>query len=344
MPLSPPILTRRRFLEQTFAFSAATAVAPVAAHASFFHHHHGEDLLMLGDWGKLQDDGSQRLVASGMVTYTNQLKLQPKALLMLGDNWYGELADGVDSTRWKTFFEEMYPKSVFDCPAYAILGNHDYQIEPPTVNKVEAELEYAKRGNTRWTMPSRWYTFKFPEKNPLITFIALDSNVGGHGAKPNLEENKVVKFFLTAEQQQEQLRWFQAELEKPQTTPFRVVMGHHPLYSNGPHGDQPLLIREWGPLLHKHKVHLYLAGHDHDMQHLEFDQHPTSFVLSGGGGANLYKLKIDEAARGPYAQQVHGFTHLNVTKDKLTIRHVDGHGQVLHAFSKTAEGKIEIVT
>jgi tartrate-resistant acid phosphatase type 5 len=70
--------------------------------------------------------------------------------------------------------------SDFPCPAYAVLGNHDYQRWPES--KVDAELEYARSGRnggaaTRWTMPSRWYRFEFPAKNPLITFLALDSNM-----------------------------------------------------------------------------------------------------------------------------------------------------------------------
>ena len=36
-------------------------------------------------------------------------------------------------------------------------------------------------GPTRWTMPSLWYRFEFPAKNPLITFLALDSNMPFRG-------------------------------------------------------------------------------------------------------------------------------------------------------------------
>jgi hypothetical protein len=120
-------------------------------------------------------------------------------------------------------------------------------------------------------------------------------------------------------------------------------MGHHPIFSNGPHGDHKVLIQDWEPLLRKHKVHMYLAGHDHDMQHLEFDGHPTSFVLSGGGGADLYTLKIGEAQRGPYAAKVYGFSHLEVTADKLTLRHMDATGRLIHVFEKTPDGKVRIV-
>ena len=79
-----------------------------------------------------------------MQDYVQARGIKTDALLMLGDNWYGPLPGGVKDERWKTQFEEMYPKSVFDCPAYAILGNHDYQRMPES--KVDAELEYAKAG------------------------------------------------------------------------------------------------------------------------------------------------------------------------------------------------------
>ena len=206
-------------------------------------------------------------------------------------------------------------------------------------SKVAAELENAKRAGTRWVMPSLWYRFDFPAVNSLMTVIALDSNM----PHPAGAQAKGVNFTVTAEQQAEQLRWLEAELSKPRTTPFLVVMGHHPIYSNGPHGDHPVLVRDWEPLLRKHKVHLYLAGHDHDMQHLEFEGHPTSFVMSGGGGADLYTLKIGEEKRGPYAAKVYGFSHLEVTADKLTLRHLDEKGRLIHTLEKKPDGSVRIV-
>jgi hypothetical protein len=254
---------------------------------------------------------------------------------MLGDNWYGALEGRAHSTRWQTQFEQMYPIDAFECPAYAILGNHDYQRWPDS--KVDAELEYARLGKTRWTMPARWYRFEFPSEKPLITFLALDSNMPFKDGSSERGRD----FTLTPQQQAEQLAWLEAELKRPRATPFLVVMGHHPVYSNGPHGDQPVLIRDWDPLFRKHKVDLYLAGHDHDLQHLEFDGHPTSFVLSGGGGADLYDLKIEPSRRGPYAKKVYGFSYLSVTEKQILLRHLDSNGNVLHGFAKTIAGKVQ---
>jgi 3',5'-cyclic AMP phosphodiesterase CpdA len=230
----------------------------------------------------------------------------------------------------------MNPASAFNCPAYAVLGNHDYQNWPDS--KVEAELAYAKNGQTRFAMPARWYTFEFPAKNPLITFIALDSNIPHADGSTTHGRD----FTLTAQQHAEQVAWLEGELKRPRTTPYLVVIAHHPVYSDGPHGDHAILIRDWDPLFRKHGVQLYLAGHDHDLQHLEFEGHPTSFFLSGGGGADLYNLKIQESARGPFAQKIYGFSQLSVTPEKMTLRHLDSDGKLLHAFSKTPSGKITV--
>ena len=330
-------VSRRGFLRQSFAFSALAGLGSLPAFGAPSKPQKGAaQLLMVGDWG-YEDFAAQTRVAAAMQQYVKQQKLTTDALLMLGDNWYGPLPGGVDSARWKTQFEDMYPKSVFNCPAYAILGNHDYQKMPES--KVAAELEYAKKPGARWVMPSRWYRFDFPAVNPLMTVIALDSNM----PNPSGAQAKGVNFTLTPEQQAEQLVWLETELSKPRTTPFLVVMGHHPIYSNGPHGDHPVLVRDWEPLLRKHKVHLYLAGHDHDMQHLEFEGHPTSFVMSGGGGADLYTLKIGEEQRGPYAAKVYGFSHLEVTADKLTLRHLDDKGRLIHTLEKKPDGSVRIV-
>jgi tartrate-resistant acid phosphatase type 5 len=107
--------------------------------------------------------------------------------------------------------------------------------------------------------------------------------------------------------------------------------------------DHPVLIRDWNPLFRKYKVDLYLAGHDHDLQHLEFAGHPTSFFLSGGGGADLYDLKIDPSKRGAYAKKVYGFSHFSVTRQQMTLRHLDDDGRQIHAFTKTPGGNVDIL-
>ena len=327
--------SRRRFLLQTAKFSAlaflssplALAELPVPATLPDPKLNH---ILMLGDWGTVTEPGQQIAVANAMKQWASDNSIRPDALFMLGDNFYGEMPDGVNSRRWISQFEQMYPSSLFPGSAYAVLGNHDY--ETFRGNKVEAELAYTGQ-STRWTMPRRWYSVKLPKENPLLTLICLDSNIPGskgHDLSP-------WSFVLTRQQHDEQQQWLEAELAKPRTTPFLAVAVHHPLYSYGQHRDNPKLIAQWDSLLRRHKVDLYLCGHDHDLQHLEFKGHPTSFVISGGGGTELVGWTTPPLERGPWGLRALGFTDLQISKEEVVIRHIGKGATALYEFKKSVD-------
>ena len=148
---------------------------------------------------------------------------------------------------------------------------------------------------------------------------------------------------MTHDERVEQDTWLRAELAKPRTTPFLAAVAHHPLYTNGIHRDNPILLTQWDALLRQYKVDLYISGHDHDLQHLEFSEHPTSFVVSGGGGAELNPLLIPPDKRGPWGKQVLGFTDLELTHDAVILRHIGSDGNQLHAFRKTPGGPVELL-
>jgi hypothetical protein len=161
---SPHAGSRRRFLRQSFAFSALASLGSFSGLAATASSNPASgigaaELLLVGDWG-YEDFTAQAAVAAGLRAYAKQHAVKPQALIFLGDNWYGPLEGGASSPRWQKQFEEMYPPSEFPVPAYAVLGNHDYQKFPGS--KVEAELEYARNGkyggaHTRFTLPARWY-------------------------------------------------------------------------------------------------------------------------------------------------------------------------------------------
>jgi len=303
----------------------------------------GPHLLIVGDWGTVGNVQDQQSVATGMQQYVARHNYKIDAMLMLGDNFYGSLTGGVNSSRWQTQFEQMYPTSLCSGPAYAIPGNHDYEVSP--MAKYPEQLAYAKKSGTRWTMPAQYYSFTFPAIDPLVTVIALDTNVAIPGTPTQPGPLPESGFYVMSDESwQQQLDWFKAELAKPLKTPYLFVMGHHPVYSNGPHGDHPILTRDWDPLLRQYNVDAYIAGHDHDMQHLEFDGHPTSFFMSGGGGASLYPIVTDPAKRGPMAQRVYGFSHIEVRREYATFHHLDKDGNVIHVFNKTPAGVVTYPT
>jgi len=329
-PFSHP--SRRKFL-QTFGFCAAALLAGrVDLRAAGKADGQAQHMFLLGDWGVVGNIDPQQQVARPMATYAGAQDVRPSALFLLGDNFYGQFDGGVECPRWRTQFEDMYPAAQFGGPCYALLGNHDYNVEP--AGKAEAQLAYATaHPGTRWTLPSKWYRFDFPQQRPLVTFIALDSNY----QKPTRE-----KLSLNPEERLAQTQWLKAELAKPRTTRYLVVCGHHPLYSNA--GDNAALIAEWDAIFRENAAHLYVCGHIHDLEHLEFDGHPTSFVVTGGGGTTLREKQMNQSsALNRFGQGVHGFTHLEMSEGRLVIRHIDAEGRQLHAFAKLPQGGMEIL-
>ena len=335
-------LSRRSFLRQTFAFSALAAMHPsslFAQSASFAKPDSAAaHMFMIGDWGTDKYLDQQKAVAVSMAKWMQNNQSHPGAMFLLGDNWYGRLPGGTNDPRWNDQFESMYPVNLFPGPAYAVLGNHDYEHHAG-FDKVQLQLDYPKQRKTRWTMPAKHYTFTWPEKNPLITFICLDSNLPGTKSW----DFSPGSYMMSHAEADAQDAWFAEQLSKPRTTPFVAVVCHHPLYTNGVHRDNRILIPRWDPLLRQHKVDFYITGHDHDLQHLEFDGHPTSFVVSGGGGAELVNWSVPPEKRGPFGGKVIGFTHLEAAKDGVILRHVGADANQLHAFRKTTDGKVTIL-
>ena len=283
------------------------------------------DLFALGDFGT--GDERQRAVGRAMARYAKTLGKKPEGLLFLGDNFYGPMPGGVTSPRWRTGFSEMYPGSEFPGPCWAIFGNHDYHDTP---GNEKAQLGYASSLNrkTRWTCPAKYYRLDLPAENPQITLLMIDTNWESINRAVHGDKRPC---WMSEDEREAQMAWLKQQLESKRA-PFTLVAGHHPVYSDANHGDTKELVEDLAPLLEKHGVHVYLCGHDHDMQHLEMEKFRTSFVLSGGGGARLYQH--EKARPGSTVRDVHGFTHLSLAGDTLTIRHVDANCRVVHGFTK----------
>ena len=240
------------------------------------------------------------------------------------------LIQGVND--WQASFEKVFHASSLQVPWYAILGNHDYR------GNCDAQVEYTKL-SSRWKMPARYY------KQSHVVASGITADLFYLDTNPMIKSYRGATTFgqhVGTQDEKAQLAWFKKELAASKAE-WKLVFGHHPIYSGGDHGDSKDLIEMILPLLHEHKVQAYFNGHDHDLQHLEFAGHPTSFVLSGGGGAPLYELQQAAKPRGPFAQMVSGFTHLQLESNLMTIRHVGADGTVVHAFTKTPNGLVTIL-
>jgi hypothetical protein len=270
------------------------------------------NLLAMGDWGSGRP--AQRLVAGAMGEYARAMRPGLDAVLLAGDNFY----EPADATSWRVRFEEMYGPALA-VPFYAVLGNHDYSFGNERI-----ELAYGRSNpQSRWKMPARWYRLELPEREPLVTVLMVDSN---YRRMPSALWRR-------------QRAWLKEELSRPRRTKWLVVCGHHPLFSNGDHGDDPRLQHEWGDLFEQAGVDFYVCGHDHDLQHLKISGHATDFVLCGGGGADVRRL--DRTDRGPFARPIYGFVHLRFGADDVDANFVgvddsSPFGRVVHSFARAS--------
>ncbi|MBA3383323.1 MAG: metallophosphoesterase [Actinobacteria bacterium] len=131
-----------------------------------------------------------------------------------------------------------------------------------------------------------------------------------------------------------QTRWLTRTLAKrsPRT---RIVALHHPPYTCGGHLGSGAVQRVWVPLFERYGVRLVLSGHDHNYQ--RFERNGVTYVVHGGGGAGLYKLRAcPRAYPARLAARVgHGFLHLAVEPDGVLVQVIDLKGQSIDRFRVT---------
>lgn len=327
-------ITRREALRRVAVFSTSAwaagrmgAALHAAAPTSQFDGE-GIHLLALGDYGT-RGLGGQFPVAKQMAAFAKSLGTPLTAVLALGDNFYGKLTPD----RFERHFEFIYSKADLDCPFYVCLGNHDYGTASydRQEGKMQMQLDYAANNpNSRWKMPSKWYTVELPSADkPLVKMIVLDGNYWEGGLTPQEKIN--------------QQRFLEAELKKKSSAPWLWVVNHFPLFSETvDRGDNQRLIRAWGKMLQEYPVSLCFAGHDHTMQHLQVEGYSTSFIVSGAGGAPLYDVRPTK--RGFVDNRQFGFNHIYVTPERLDVQFINAAGERLHAFWRDRDGNMEIAT
>jgi hypothetical protein len=324
-------LTRREAIKKTILFSTGLLTAGQfsllsAEKPKTEFPDKGLHFLAIGDFGS--GNGHQVAVASQMAKFAQTLNAPLAGVLALGDNFYGKLLP----ERFGRHFEEMYSKEHLNCPFYACLGNHDYGPSYDSKQgpaKAQIQLDYTKNNpSSRWKMPAKWYSVELPDaKNPLVKIIFLDGNTF-EGA-------------MTPQEKLAQQRFLDAELKKETRAPWRWLISHYPIFSECvKRGDSSRMIKSLGEQLKDNPISLYLAGHDHTLQHLEVDGYHTSFIVSGAGGAGLYNVK--PATRG-FAEKILGFTHIHVTPENTAVQYISSEGTRLHAFNRTSRGKVKMV-
>lgn len=264
--------------------------------------------LVFGDWGF--GGKSQQAVADAMVARIRRSPAPPNFVITTGDNFYPSGVKSADDPIWAAYYEKIYAAKEFDVPWRPTLGNHDYK------GSIEAQIAYSQR-NARWDLPARFYSFKEDlGQGKSIEFFAIDTTPLGYRSEDT-----------------EQLTWLAAQLGASQAT-WKVVIGHHPLYSHSKRPYNQTLIRRLEPLLSEHGVDLYMAGHDHSLELVKAQKGVLHLVSGAGGGpSKAYEARWTDASH--YAATGGGFVWLRASKDELVIEFCRMQGETQYAYVLT---------
>ena len=108
-------------------------------------------------------------------------------------------------------------------------------------------------------------------------------------------------------------------------TPWKIVVGHHPIHSGGHHGDTPELVARIKPLLEAHGVQAYLCGHDHVLQHIRAGG--VNYVCTGAGASAGHATDVEGTL---FRDSQPGFAMFAVAGDVLRLEFRDFKGRPLY--------------
>jgi hypothetical protein len=267
---------------------------------------------VLGDWG-VNGKGHQQAVAEQINLLSRRFNAQ--FIITTGDNFY---PNGVESTtdgQWKTSFENIYNKEGHTVPWFPTLGNHDYGVNP------QAQVEYSGISN-RWKMPARYYTVEKgigESKKALFVFTDTSPFVRSYHRRGMAD--------LPLQDTAAQLRWLRETLNAANHN-WKIVVGHHPIFSSGEHGDTPELLQRFKPLLVQSRADFYLCGHDHTLEHIYRNNETPHYLVSGGGGAGSYS--IDQKPSSRFARSSPGFLVMTLYAAAANFYFFNHEGKLLY--------------
>lgn len=297
--------------------------------------------LSVGDWGGAALGGYH--LKNAQNTAVSMAKMTSNAnyrfVINTGDNFY---YCGIQNTSDPQITEDYTALfSHVDLLWYNCLGNHDYGFKP------EAQLELPNVIKN-WIMDDRYYWHSLEIDNTKINLIALDTNPcvadyrGNDRAKwdpcnfefPTCGPVAGECFFhqnILAQECQPQLDWFKEVLDKIPADEWVIVFGHH--------RAEEINVVDFQSLLDSSKVHLYLNGHIHSLQHYAINNQ-AKYITTGAGSmvvptADRY-LKVFNPKNNVHHvwdETITGYTTHTISENVLTTEFRDTDNNILHSFT-----------
>ncbi len=279
----------------------------------------GLNFIIFGDWGR-NGYFNQKEVADEMGLVAEAAGTE--FIISAGDNFQINGVRSVNDPLWQTSYESIYTHPALLKDWYVVLGNHDYHGNP------QAEVDYTKVSR-RWNMPSRYYVVhkKLGEKDSTTAdFFFLDT--------PPLQRKYHSEDGYSDLNKQDtaaQLKWLDQAL-KASKSRWKIVVGHHPVYSSGGHGtkDEDIIVdmpKRFAKFFASHGVDAYFCGHDHDFEYIKQNDSPVNYFVIGNG-SETRPIKAGPAT--VFAKSFSGFTTVNLSKNTMTVSAIDLKGNIVY--------------
>jgi tartrate-resistant acid phosphatase type 5 len=323
------------------------------------------NILSLGDWGSASLGGyhlrNAESTSDAMKIYASEYK--PKLILNTGDNFYYCGIKNTSDPQINTDYVSLFGN--IGLYWYNTLGNHDYGFNPA------AQLEL-NQIIPNWVMDDRYYhrrvilsnidsntTTLNITLNITLHIIVLDTNPcindyrGEDRAKwdpcniqyPTCSPMPGECMFhhnIIAQDCKTQLDWFNATVSSIPPNEWVFVLGHHK-------ADE-IDTEDFLSIINSDRVHLYLNGHNHNLEHYSVDENPK-YITTGAAGmviignkgntnVKLHNTSSEFNARNHHVKSVWskiitGFTSHTFTDYGTKVRtdFWDVNQHILHSFT-----------
>nr|XP_043637473.1 purple acid phosphatase 3-like [Erigeron canadensis] len=303
----------------------AVTVIMTAAELKRFEHKVNSDgsfsFLVVGDWGR-RGLYNQSNVAyqMGNVGEKNHVDF----IISTGDNFYDNGLVDEDDPAFYDSFTNIYTAPSLQKQWYSVLGNHDYR------GNVLAQLSPAltQRDN-------RWLCLRsFILSAGNVEFFFVDTTPFQDKYFNETEQKYDWRGVLPREEYLSQLLKNVEVALKESTARWKIVVGHHTLFSAGVHGSTLELLDKLLPILQENDVNLYINGHDHCLQHISSSNSQLQFLTSGGGSkAWRGDFNLENLNEMKFFYDGQGFMAVEVRENDLNVAFYDIFGNILHKWS-----------
>lgn len=248
--------------------------------------------------------------------------IDPEVVVAAGDVHHFEGVGSVNDPLWMTNYELIYSHPELMIEWLPILGNHEYR------GNTGAVIGYSGVSR-RWCMPSRYYTRVFEDGDVSVRLVMVDT-------APIIDKYRNdTETYPDAckEDYVSQLQWVDSVLTAADED-WVVVIGHHPVYAETPKEDNERtdMQQRLDPILRKHKVDMYIAGHIHNFQHIRVPGSDIDYVVNSSGSLSR-EVKAIEGTR--FCSGEPGFSVLAATEKELKLHFINKSGESIYTVTRS---------